>query len=126
MITFNQVWRELQRGPRSCPTLAELLGVDKRELKQVLDILVEHKVIAVNPSGMYGLRKPGVRPTEVRDALVLAEIRRLKRASREQIEENIPASTSAQVYTSIRRLTLMGQVKKLKTGTRTPAYTVAA
>jgi len=62
------------------------------------------------------------RRTEARDRLVAASLKEVGSVSRETLNVQLPEHTSAQVYTSLQRLILKGQVKQVRDGSRTPTY----
>lgn len=122
MITINQVWRYLRGRALTAAALAELLDRPLADVNDALQILKDAKVVKVTPKGAWTLVDNEARPTDLRDHLVLSTVKRAKSVTREDLTPQIPGSTSAQVYTSLRRLTLTGLVAKVKNGSRTPVY----
>ena len=121
MITINQIWRYLRGRSLTAAALSELLDRDPADVVQALETLKAAKIVK-ETKGHWSLVNDDARPTDLRDQLVLGTVTKAKSVTREDLTPQIPGSTSAQVYTSLRRLTLTGLVAKVKNGTRTPVY----
>lgn len=121
MITINQIWRYLRGRSLTAAALSELLGREPADVEAALAILKTAKIVK-ETKGTWSLVDDDARPTDLRDHLVLDTVKRARSVTREDLTPQIPGSTSAQVYTSLRRLTLTGLVAKVKNGSRTPVY----
>lgn len=121
MITINQIWRYLRGRALTAAALSELLNRDPADVAQALETLKAAKIVKES-KGAWSLVDDEARPTDLRDKLVLNTVTKSKSVTREDLTPQIPGSTSAQVYTSLRRLTLTGLVAKVKNGSRTPVY----
>jgi len=121
MITINQIWRYLRGRALTAAALSELLNRDPDDVNQALETLKAARIVK-ETKGTWSLVDDEARPTDLRDKLVLSTVVKAKSVTREDLTPQIPGSTSAQVYTSLRRLTLTGLVSKVKNGSRTPVY----
>jgi predicted transcriptional regulator len=121
MITINQIWRYLRGRALTAAALSELLNRDPEDVNQALETLKAARIVK-ETKGTWSLVDDEARPTDLRDKLVLSTVVKAKSVTREDLTPQIPGSTSAQVYTSLRRLTLTGLVSKVKNGSRTPVY----
>ena len=121
MIKINQIWRYLRGRALTAAALSELLNRDPDDVNQALETLKAARIVK-ETKGTWSLVDDEARPTDLRDKLVLSTVVKAKSVTREDLTPQIPGSTSAQVYTSLRRLTLTGLVSKVKNGSRTPVY----
>lgn len=124
MITINQVWRYLRGRALTAQALSELLQRPVVDVEETLTTLQQARVVR-RKGDTWSLADNDARPTDIRDELVLKTVKTVKVTSREDLTPQIPGSTPAQVYTSLRRLCLTGRAKKTTNGSRTPVYELA-